>query len=372
MAKRRISPLSFVRVRLRLLCRDDLRTTLAWRNKERIRREFFTSRELTAEEHAAWFDQYESRDDDFVFVVEAADGSRPIGQVSLYRLDEAAGEAEFGRLLIGDDAALGQGFGKEATAAMLSFGLASLGLRRIYLEVRPGNTRAIRLYERLGFARVSESADRIRMEIHAPTHPAVPPSLKRVREICDTYRAAEDLRPRWLRDLDLDPTSVYYRFLFECSRTLRPAVVFEIGTCEGKSAAHLAAGNPDGLVITLDVRPTARTHVENLRLPNLVFLQSDSMDAPRNLRHMPKIDLLFIDGDHRFDQVYAEYALYRPHVKDDGLIFFDDIDISGEMRRLWAAIPDPKESLPALHYTGFGVAARSAAIAPLPLRDLPR
>src|SRR4051812_25015861 len=42
------------------------------------------------------------------------------------------------------------------------------------------------------------------------------------------------------------------------------------------------------------------------------------------LREQP-IDLLFIDGDHRYEGVKRDFLLYRQLVRDDGLIMFHDI-----------------------------------------------
>ncbi len=188
--------------------------------------------------------------------------------------------------------------------------------------------------------------------------------------LADELGSLPDARPVWLRELDSDPTSVYYRYFYEFARTLKPAVTFEIGTCEGKSAAHFAAGNPEGLVITLDVRAMSKSAMEAMHLPNVVPLLCDSLEAPQRLRYLPTIDLLFIDGDHRLEQAYAEYTAYRPFVRDGGLIFFDDIAINDGMRHLWDSIAEPKQALGGLHYTGFGVVQKDAAICPRPLIEV--
>lgn len=91
------------RVRLRLLEESDLSMTLAWRNQDHVRKWFFHSDIIAADQHRRWFEQYRDRDDDFVFVIEEAETlRRAIGQASIYNIDWAARRAEFGRLLIGD------------------------------------------------------------------------------------------------------------------------------------------------------------------------------------------------------------------------------------------------------------------------------
>lgn len=184
------------------------------------------------------------------------------------------------------------------------------------------------------------------------------PTLDEVRTFAMEYSLSPDGRPDWLKSIDRDPTSVYYRFFYEFARAFRPRTIFEIGTCEGLSAAHLAAGNPDGTVITLDIKPEAKRLADALLIPNLVSIVCHSVEAPNRLKWVPPIDLLFVDGNHAFDDAYGEYVAYRPFVRDGGLIFFDDISINDDMQRLWNAVSDPKTVLAGLHYTGFGVAEK--------------
>ncbi len=156
MAKRSIAPIEGRRVRLRLLEEADLPLTLAWRNQDHIRRWFLHPNVITWEQHRAWFDQYRDRDDDFVFVIEEmASLRRPVGQAALYRIDWAAGRAEFGRLMIGEHTATGQGLAHESTALLVDHALdglgLGLGLHEIYLEVLADNQPALAIYTACGF-----------------------------------------------------------------------------------------------------------------------------------------------------------------------------------------------------------------------------
>jgi RimJ/RimL family protein N-acetyltransferase len=151
-AKRSIAPLVNGRVRLRLLQESDLPLTLAWRNDDENRRWFFSTDVIAPEQHRQWFDQYRDRDDDFVFVIEETDSlKRPVGQLSLYRIEWESGRAEFGRLLIGDRDARGLGLAQIATATLVDDVLARWGLREIRCECRTVNTRAIAVCAAVGF-----------------------------------------------------------------------------------------------------------------------------------------------------------------------------------------------------------------------------
>jgi predicted O-methyltransferase YrrM len=175
-----------------------------------------------------------------------------------------------------------------------------------------------------------------------------------------------DRRASWLKELPeaTDPASLYYRFLYEWCRRTQPAVTVEIGCYQGVSAAHMAAGNPEGRVWTIDSNPDAISHAEALGLPNLTAVLGDScasLEYVRGLLPGP-VDLLYIDGWHSFNQTYGEYMLYRPLVRPGGLMLFDDLGLKTatmEMERFWEAVDEPKVMLPDLHYTGFGAVLRT-------------
>mgnify|MGYP003989091581 CR=1 FL=1 len=134
---------------LRPICDDDLPTTLQWRNKKRIRPWFKSSEAITPIQHRNWFRDYLTRDDDLVYIIEENDVA--VGQISLYNINRSDNSAEFGRLMIGDDRALGKGVARDSAALLVTFAMEQLGITTIYLEVLKNNAPAIRIYEAVGF-----------------------------------------------------------------------------------------------------------------------------------------------------------------------------------------------------------------------------
>lgn len=140
------------RILLRPLVESDLSMTLAWRNQDHIRKWFFYSEMITYDQHRAWFESYEQRDSDYVYVIEERMTlQRPVGQVALYNIAWDEKRAEFGRLMIGDPAACGLGLAKQATNALLQFAEKNLGLQEVYLEVYAHNAVAIAVYRHCEF-----------------------------------------------------------------------------------------------------------------------------------------------------------------------------------------------------------------------------
>ncbi len=150
--KSSLAPLAGAGFNLRLLGAEDLSTTLAWRNREDVRHHFIKSEIISLQQHLSWWEEYCTRDNDFVFVIEETEKlNRPVGQVSLYNIDLKKGEAEYGRLMIGDSKARGRGLARRATEFLLTWAFNSLEIKRIYLRVLKDNTIAINRYRRFGF-----------------------------------------------------------------------------------------------------------------------------------------------------------------------------------------------------------------------------
>lgn len=168
--------------------------------------------------------------------------------------------------------------------------------------------------------------------------------------------AAEDNRPVWLREMPSasDNTALYYQFFHLLVQRIAPVRVLEIGTYLGSSACHFGYANTGGLVRTIDCDPEAKLAVERAaagRIFNIDAVTSDSLQWART--HQEFYDILFIDGQHTAYQAGLEYDAFRPLVRTDGIIFFDDIDL-GDMPAFWNSVFDPKIRLDTLHYTGFG------------------
>ena len=84
-----------------------------------------------------------------------------IGNVELMDVADGAGELGIAITAAMQD----KGYGTEAVAAMVRYGMDRLGLSRIFLKVFPDNARAIRVYEKCGFREYDRTEDDAFMEI---------------------------------------------------------------------------------------------------------------------------------------------------------------------------------------------------------------
>lgn len=74
----------------------------------------------------------------------------PIGSMAFLDFDRSQRRAEL-RKLIGVPSMRGRGYAKEASRLWIDYGLAALGLKKIYLNTTHTNLRNVRLNEELGF-----------------------------------------------------------------------------------------------------------------------------------------------------------------------------------------------------------------------------
>lgn len=145
------------RLKLRQVKPDDLKYLMNWRNQDTIKKWFFSTDLITKKQQLDWYAKYLKDNTDIMFILERQEyPNTPIGTAGLYQIDSLNHSAEFGRLMIGNQAALGKGLGKESTEIICCFALNDLNLDKIYLEVFKKNKKAVKIYDQLGFTATKE------------------------------------------------------------------------------------------------------------------------------------------------------------------------------------------------------------------------
>jgi diamine N-acetyltransferase len=139
-------------VYLRPAERADLPLFVAWLSDARTTATLAIVAPLSLAQEEAWFERTVAAQgrDRWHFVICRQEDDRPVGVCGLDDLDLVNGSSPFG-IFIGAEADRGQGYGSDATAAILRFAFESIRLERVWLDVYDFNTRAIDVYERAGF-----------------------------------------------------------------------------------------------------------------------------------------------------------------------------------------------------------------------------
>ena len=138
------------RLRLRPLASTDLRRCVKWFSDPQIIHFLGRNSPVTLPEEERWFRDYERRTDEQIFAIEAE--GLHIGNIGLHKIDRVHRKADVG-IVIGEPTFWSKGYGTEAMRTALLYAFGPLSLNKVSLDVLEYNTRAIRIYERLGFNR---------------------------------------------------------------------------------------------------------------------------------------------------------------------------------------------------------------------------
>ena len=135
---------------LRFITREDTKLIVKWRNNERVRKNFIIQNRLTEERHNHWLDTRVASGEVVQFIIVKKEGEMPIGSVYFRDINYNEKKAEYG-IFIGEDTAVGKGYGTEAARLALDYAFHVLGLTKIFLRVFADNKLAIQSYRNVGF-----------------------------------------------------------------------------------------------------------------------------------------------------------------------------------------------------------------------------
>ncbi len=133
------------------------------------------------------------------------------------------------------------------------------------------------------------------------------------------------------------------QILYKLVSHLEPSTIIEIGSSLGVSSAYISNANPQAKVYSLegnqDSITIAKTLAEKLKLKNIDFRLGNFDDTlPQTLESLDKIDLVFVDGNHRKDATIAYFNLIKEKAHPNSCIVFDDIYWSTGMTEAWNTI----------------------------------
>ncbi|MCP4121673.1 MAG: class I SAM-dependent methyltransferase [Bacteroidetes bacterium] len=142
----------------------------------------------------------------------------------------------------------------------------------------------------------------------------------------------------------------YGRLLFRMIEHYKPKHILEMGSCVGIGTLYLSTPQMHLKLISLEGDPVlasiARNGIEQYPLTEMraeVIEGEFSKTLPIALDTLERIDLAYIDGNHRKEPTlqYFEQILVRCH--KDSILIFDDIYWSKEMSEAWETIKKHKK-----------------------------
>lgn len=146
------------RVFLRPMETADTDKIVNWRNRDFVRKNFIYQDLFTREGHLAWIRNQVEPGHVVQFIICLQSG-REIGSTYLRDIDREEGVAELG-MFIGEEDAIGRGYGKETTMAMLEYAFMKLHLHKVFMRYLTDNVGSRKMCEYAGF-RMTDRAETI-------------------------------------------------------------------------------------------------------------------------------------------------------------------------------------------------------------------
>jgi predicted O-methyltransferase YrrM len=135
----------------------------------------------------------------------------------------------------------------------------------------------------------------------------------------------------------------YSQLLYRIVKFYQPTLIVELGTSLGLTTSYFSLANPSAKIYSLEgaakIAQVAKQNFKTLKLQNVNLIEGNIDNTlPAILYQVPKIDLVFIDGNHRQEptESYFHWLLSKTH--NDTILIFDDIHWSHEMESAWENI----------------------------------
>ncbi|WP_026650863.1 GNAT family N-acetyltransferase [Butyrivibrio proteoclasticus] len=150
------------KVSLRLITDEDTDLIVKWRNNPRVRDNFVYREVFTPESHREWMNTKVAKGEVVQLII--CDNRQidpdtqeltPVGSVYFRDIDEDNKTAEYG-IFIGEDDAIGKGFGNETALLATTYAREQMGLKKLILRAFTDNTPAIKSYENAGFVKIQD------------------------------------------------------------------------------------------------------------------------------------------------------------------------------------------------------------------------
>jgi predicted O-methyltransferase YrrM len=155
--------------------------------------------------------------------------------------------------------------------------------------------------------------------------------------------------------------SKYGTVLLHLVQYYSPTEIIELGTCLGIGTSYLAIADPASRITTIEgskaLTDIAAENFATLKFNNIRQVTGHfDVKLPEVLDGLSKVDLAYIDGNHRYEPTLQYFNLLMEKAHEGCILVFDDIYWSREMTAAWTAIKkDPRISLTIDIYR-FGIA----------------
>jgi len=148
--------------------------------------------------------------------------------------------------------------------------------------------------------------------------------------------------------------------LFRLAARFSPEIMLELGSSLGVSSMYLAAAQPNARLITLEACPESalqaaihhqQAGIRNIRIINTLFDEG----LQEVLDSLPRLDLVYLDGNHRYEPTIRYYNMIKPLLHPQSLVILDDIHYSPGMEKAWKEICSDEKVSASVELFHFGL-----------------
>jgi predicted O-methyltransferase YrrM len=135
----------------------------------------------------------------------------------------------------------------------------------------------------------------------------------------------------------------YAQLLFRIAKYYQSKNIVELGTSFGISACYLASAHEQSKLLTFEgshnIANIALSNFKKASLNNIELIKGNfEKTLPSVIDTIEKVDLLFIDGNHRKKATLEYFDIFLKKSNLQSVFIFDDIHWSEEMEEAWKLI----------------------------------
>jgi predicted O-methyltransferase YrrM len=140
----------------------------------------------------------------------------------------------------------------------------------------------------------------------------------------------------------------FSELLFKLVNFCDAKTIVELGTSIGLNALYFAKANSKSNVYSIEgckeLSKFASQLAKKEKAGNINFIVGNFDDEfPKLLNRIPNLDLLFVDGNHRYQPTISYFKMALEKKSSSSVLIFDDIHWSEEMEKAWDEIKSHSE-----------------------------
>ena len=152
----------------------------------------------------------------------------------------------------------------------------------------------------------------------------------------------------------------FAELLFRMIVHYRPEQILELGTSLGIGTLYFAKASEKTQIMTIEGCPNvamwANHHLKWAEVNNVkLVIGRFEEQLPKILNYLPKVDLVFIDGNHRYQPTIEYFEQCLSKTSENSIIIFDDIYWSDEMLKAWDEIKNHPSVTQTIDLHQFGI-----------------